>query len=478
MKSKKKSPLLILIGVLVILCGIYVLLKLQSSGDAAADEESAENDVIYEIAADNIEQLSFYIADEEYTFLQEDSSWTLKGYDDYPVDSDQIGNLTGAISSVKANRTLEDVDDLSEYGLENPTDVVTIIDTDGNETTISIGDTNISTSDCYIYLNDEKETVYTVSGDLATVFSGSLMNFAKSEAIPTFNASNITMLTVSANDASYTLAPADDGTSNWIMTDQDGNQTEVSSANVSNLTSTASGITYSGYEEYNCQDYSLYGLDQPQAVIKITYTAEEDTSTSEEDAETETVLKEVEFHIGNQNDNEEYYVNLNGSTEVHTISAETIDAFLSIDAATMVNLSYSSSNLSDLEQLTVTYQGETHSFTSNEVETGSDSEDSDSDDDESDTQTVYLKDGEEIDTLTFSSFFNEMTSMEAQRITTDEPVQEAELTIEIQQTDGTTKILEYSVYDTNFYLVKRNDGNHYLVNKMKVKELLESYQGI
>ena len=96
--------------------------------------------------------------------------------------------LTDALAEVTANRTLTDVEDLSSYGLDEPEDVIQVTDQEDKVTEITVGDTNESTGDCYISLNEDSRTVYTVTGDLSTVFSGSLMNYAKEDDYPTIPA--------------------------------------------------------------------------------------------------------------------------------------------------------------------------------------------------------------------------------------------------------------------------------------------------
>ena len=47
-----------------------------------------------------------------------------------------------------------------------------------------------------------------------------------------------------------------------------------------------------------------------------------------------------------------------------------------------------------------------------------------------------------------------------------------------QKSDGSEINVEYYSYDTNFYLVLRQDGKKYLVNKMNVREMFNAYEAI
>ena len=56
-----------------------------------------------------------------------------------------------------------------------------------------------------------------------------------------------------------------------------------------------------------------------------------------------------------------------------------------------------------------------------------------------------------------------------------QPSGEADLSINFYKEGGTDVTVEYYSYDTNFYLVVDSKGNHMLVNKMDVRELLEAF---
>ena len=74
---------------------------------------------------------------------------------------------------MEADRVLENVDDLTEYGLDSPSNSVTVTTDDGT-TKFNIGDENTSTNQYYIAKDDEDSTVYVVSSSTVTPFMNSL----------------------------------------------------------------------------------------------------------------------------------------------------------------------------------------------------------------------------------------------------------------------------------------------------------------
>ena len=65
--------------------------------------------------------------------------------------------------------------------------------------------------------------------------------------------------------------------------------------------------------EYNCADFSRYGLEEPATVVTVRYTEEEETE--------EATVKTLVFEFGNKNEEESgTYVRINGSPYVYTMT--------------------------------------------------------------------------------------------------------------------------------------------------------------
>ena len=475
MKKKKIIPMIILLAVIAALLIIYFLLKNYNQEQEKKEEEEAENDVVISFEEDNIKNLSFLISEKRVSFTRNEDGWVYDDDEQFPVDDDQMKVLTDALAEVTANRTLTDVEDLSSYGLDEPEDVIQVTDQEDNVTEITVGDTNESTGDCYISLNDDSQTVYTVTGDLATVFSGNLMNYAKGDDYPTITGGNIERITVTGGENPFTLEKSEDSTSGWILTDASGNQIDAGSSYVSTLQSAVAGFTYTNYYEYNCTDPGKYGLDQPYSILTVDYTeaaSEEETDESDE-GETEKVNRQMVLRIGDENEEGNRYVSIEGSTQVHGISVDSLNEILQPSGENMEDLSVSNVPVSSVDKLTVVYGDTTHDYEIKE-ETAENSGESE----EETTETVYYRDGEKTDSLSFSSFYNKAIGMTAQKTTQDDPSGTAEMQLSFQKSDGSVINVEYYSYDTNFYLALRQDGKKFLVNKMNVREMFNAYEAI
>ena len=97
---------------------------------------------------------------------------------------------------MEADRVLKKVDDLTEYGLDSPSNTVTVDTSDGT-TKFNIGDENTSTNQYYISKDDDDSTVYVVAADTVTPFMKSLYDYAQGEDFPTIDSSTVKKVQVS-----------------------------------------------------------------------------------------------------------------------------------------------------------------------------------------------------------------------------------------------------------------------------------------
>lgn len=192
--------------------------------------------------------------------------------------------------------------------------MITLGLSDGTEQVLTIGDNNESTGNDYLMLADSDSTVYTVSSDIRAAIYDGLYDYAVSEELPAITQTNITGLAFTSADTSYMLYEEDDV---WkVESDEvkDNANTDITSE----LAAQISGLYYVDYLEHNCEgeDLAQYGLAEPSATLTITY--EEDES-----ARSRTIK------IGDTDSEGNYYTQLSGSTEVHTIASGMVEPFLS-----------------------------------------------------------------------------------------------------------------------------------------------------
>ena len=289
--KKKSVNLITAVGVLVVLSGAYVGVKAYVAKQEAADTESAEeeNPEIISIASADVKSIKFVIDKKEVTFEKDGDSWVKSDETGFPVDQDKIDTLVSSLNSIKAERTLENVEDASEYELDQPDNTITVTTEDGETTVIQLGMENDSTSQEYIDLNKDSSTVYVVSNSTFSSFEGTLYDFAKSGVFPTVDSSTVSKISVDGKDSSYVVEK--DKNNFWNITG-DGETEKADSAKATSLASTLSSVAYASYVNYNCaeDELSQYGLDKPYAEITVDYQekVEKESTDDENEAEEDT----------------------------------------------------------------------------------------------------------------------------------------------------------------------------------------------
>ena len=304
--KKKSVNLITAVGVLVVLSGAYVGVKAYVAKQEAADTESAEeeNPEIISIASADVKSIKFVIDKKEVTFEKDGDSWVKSDETGFPVDQDKIDTLVSSLNSIKAERTLENVEDASEYELDQPENTITVTTEDGETTVIQLGMENDSTSQEYIDLNKDSSTVYVVSNSTFSSFEGTLYDFAKSGVFPTVDSSTVSKISVDGKDSSYVVEK--DENNFWNITG-DGETEKADSAKATSLASTLSSVAYASYVNYNCaeDELSQYGLDKPYAEITVDYQEEVEKESTDDKNEAENSAEEVPEASGDENQADE-----------------------------------------------------------------------------------------------------------------------------------------------------------------------------
>ena len=486
--KNKTVKMILAVAVLAVCCGAYAGVKTYVSHQEQkeSEAESEENTSVFTASADDIKSLDFMVDDTETTFEKKDDSWVKKDDTDFPVNQSTLDSAASSVTSVESDRVLEDVDDLAEYGLDSPANTIKIVtkseDEDGDDTTTTlyVGDENSSTSQYYVRKDDDEKTVYLVDSSCVEPFTKTLYDYAQMEDFPAISSTDtITKISVDG-DNSYELKK-DADTSVWSVS-ANGEEDKADSATVSSLVSSFGSMAYNSMADYKCEDKSKYGLDKPYSTITVDY--QEKVETSDDNAETsdsetpdstettEMVDKQLTILVGNEADDSNRYVMVNDSNEVYTMSEETLSALTDKTEEDFWDMTVSYVSVNSLASLKVNYQGTDYKVNA--------SRETSTDEDGNDTETVtYKLDGADLNETTFTTFYNKLINMAAQKRLTEkyDPDGDAELTVTFTEEDGDTLEVSYYSYDTNYYAAVV-DNKVYLVNKMNVKELFTAFESV
>ena len=535
--KKKTVKLVSAVVVLGVLCAAYEGVNFYVTSQE--EKETEENDTsvdLVSLEADDITAVSFTADQNEVEFDKKDDSWTEKSDANFPVNQDTVDSAVKGVASLTADQEISDVEDMSQYDLDNPQNTITLTTADG-DTSLQIG-MESSNNQYYVKKEDDDKNVYLVSSSSIEPFMGTLYDFAESGTFPSVTSATITDVKVDKENGYEITQDAD----NLFWNVSDGKTTEkADTTKAGTVTSAIGSLTYDKFVDYNCTDDSKYGFDDPYAVITVKYTEEEavesdedseestdadteesttdeaaadtsedadasDEDSSEDEQETQTVEKTITIYVGDET-GDDRYVKVDDSKEVYTITKDSLTDILDSTMSDFYNLSVSYVSVNDLDSLEVQSADGDHTInvvtetvkaededttddtdsdttdessteTSDESSTDTDSSDeSSSDDEEETTTTTYKLDGEDLDESTFTTFYNKLINMTAQERLTEEytPEGDSTYTFIFKDTDGKETTVKYYEYDTNFYAAVVED-KVYLVNKMNVKDLDEAYQ--
>lgn len=535
--KKKTVKLVSAVVVLGVLCAAYEGVNFYVTSQE--EKETEENDTsvdLVSLEADDITAVSFTADQNEVEFDKKDDSWTEKSDANFPVNQDTVDSAVKGVASLTADQEISDVEDMSQYDLDNPQNTITLTTADG-DTSLQIG-MESSNNQYYVKKEDDDKNVYLVSSSSIEPFMGTLYDFAESGTFPSVTSATITDVKVDKENGYELTQDAD----NLFWNVSDGKTTEkADTTKAGTVTSAIGSLAYDKFVDYNCTDDSKYGFDDPYAVITVKYTEEEavesdedseestdadteesttdeaaadtsedadasDEDSSEDKQETQTVEKTLTIYVGDET-GDDRYVKVDDSKEVYTITKDSLTDILDSTMSDFYNLTVSYVSSNDLDSLEVQSADGDHTInivtetvkaededttddtdsdttdessteTSDESSTDTDSSDeSSSDDEEETTTTTYKLDGEDLDESTFTTFYNKLINMTAQERLTEEYTPEGDpaYTFIFKDTDGKETTVKYYEYDTNFYAAVVED-KVYLVNKMNVKDLDEAYQ--
>ena len=471
--KKKTVKLVSAVVVLGVLCAAYEGVNFYVTSQE--EKETEENDTsvdLVSLEADDITAVSFTADQNEVEFDKKDDSWTEKSDANFPVNQDTVDSAVKGVASLTADQEISDVEDMSQYDLDNPQNTITLTTADG-DTSLQIG-MESSNNQYYVKKEDDDKNVYLVSSSSIEPFMGTLYDFAESGTFPSVTSATITDVKVDKEN-SYELTQDAD---NLFWNVSDGKTTEkADTTKAGTVTSAIGSLAYDKFVDYNCTDDSKYGFDDPYAVITVKYT--------EDEQETQTVEKTLTIYVGDET-GDDRYVKVDDSKEVYTITKDSLTDILDSTMSDFYNLTVSYVSSNDLDSLEVQSADGDHTINivtetvkaEDEDTTDTDSSDeSSSDDEEETTTTTYKLDGEDLDESTFTTFYNKLINMTAQERLTEEYTPEGDpaYTFIFKDKDGKETTVKYYEYDTNFYAAVVED-KVYLVNKMNVKDLDEAYQ--
>lgn len=296
---KKKKSMYLLLAVLLILLLVYFGLQAYNKKQQEKESKKAEAEKVKvtDVDTDSMEELSYTNGSTTMDFTKKDGTWYVKDDQDFPLAQSSVESMVNSAGQLTAVRKLDDIDELSDYGLDQPQYTITLTNENGSKTELLVGN---ATGEDYYVKAEGKDTVYTIDSTLVQGLVFKLDDLLQMETFPAISASNITKVVITQNGTETTYKPED---------------------NEDAVDTIGGGLGAVSFKK--CVDYSLtddklsqYGLDEASRIkVAVTY---KDSSKAKQTAV---------FYIGKTmtEDNTVYhYVQLDGSKMVNLVAESTI----------------------------------------------------------------------------------------------------------------------------------------------------------
>jgi hypothetical protein len=467
-ERKKKRPhkhvrLFTLLFALVLLggsVGLYYYLSQTSTEEVPENVNTGGTVASYEDTEVQHVQITLRSGESWGMTLQDDGTYLMDG-EDWTVDSDAADDLllvTATISyeDVLTEDPTEYQDDLSEFGLDNPTVIASVTYTDGNAVTLRVGDASGDTDESWYYM--------TIDGDdrLLTIASGTVTELSREKALmhsvtqPTLHKARMDDITFADGNGNTILhwtlqgeITDSDASSSWQMVYPYTYPTDEES--MTNLRTNLSNLHLGAFVgEATEENLTTYGFDEPRFILTIHQAAGTTNTTDDDGAVTQTDWPESTFTLtvgGEKNDNVDYVL-VDGN--IYITSHFTLNVFMSAETLGTISRYPVLTAVGNLQSLTIADEnGETvYTITrearvteNNELET------------DSDGNTVYdvtcTQNGTEISYDTFEAAY---LRMETAKVTGKLPdgwssTEDARVTMTFVSSQGQTHVIRLIPYD-------------------------------
>ena len=470
---KRTQKLLCLLLALVLVSGAALAAVLLSpEGDETEGDPGVS---VLSLDADSVTQLGWTYEEESLSFLLEDDTWVYAEDSTFPLSTSRVEAALSALCDLTASRTIEEAEDLAQYGLEEPTCTVEVTAGDtttqlliGDETTMG-GERYLSTGDGNVYLVDE--------GFLDN-FQYGLYDLVVKETIPSMD--DVVRFTVEAETQTLDLYYLED--SGLAYSDEyvwfaasDGTYTALDSDLTQDLIEQVTLLSWGDCVDYKAGDEALaeYGLAEPAATVTVQYieTVEVETDLTDDDGNPiydtqeneETFVLEIGSYTGSS-----CYARLAGSEMVYLIDATVCDSLLYTTADSLLPQDILLMDWDTVDSIDVTVDGATYTVVKSVQEVTDD-------DGSTSEETVWTLDGEEVALTSLLSSLNSLDSAGA--APTSEPQRSAQLSFLFHRNTETFPEVEliFYEYDSTTCLVSLNGEIRLTAAREDVDGLAEDF---
>lgn len=436
----RSKRLMILLAVLAVCCiAAFAALRFQERQERI--ETSGE--VVLEIDSGAVQTLSWTYEGETLSFHR-DGDWLYDGDEAFPVDGEKVDELLETFQAFAASFVIEEVEDLGQYGLDDPVCAIAL-GTGEKDYEILLGGFSAMDAQRYVSIGDGK--VYLAASDPLDQFDAELRDMIDHDDIPALD--QVTRIQFDGAER-YTVTYEEDSTASWCgedvyFTQRDGKTLPLDTGRVEDYLHNISYLAPNNYVTYHADEEELasYGLDDPELTVTVEYTAADGAEESSgtlilhvsRDPEERLAAQEDGAGETEEEETVTAYLRVGDSQIVYQITSEDYRELMAASYNDLRHQEVLSADFGDIWQIEATLEGASHTLTAQ-----GEGED-----------RTWLYQGEEVDV---SALQEALESLSADSFTDERPSQRQEIALTVYLDNDAFPQVEVELY--------RWDGEHCL----------------
>lgn len=463
---KKARKICALLGVLLVICVAAFVISRQEE-----EKENIRNSdaVILAIDGESVTALSWEYGETSLAF-HKDGKWLYDEDEAFPVNEEKIGDLLEQFAEFAVSFEIEDVEDISQYGLDSPVCTIRIAAGE-QEYEILLGTYSTMDEERYVSIGDGK--VYLVSHDPLENYEVELRDMIKHDEIP--GLSDATAIQF-AGTQNYEILYEEESPNTYCPDDVYFTEgLPLDSTLVNAYLNTVDGVGLNEYVSYNVTEEKLaeYGLDNPDLTITVNYPVETE--------EGETVTETFVLYLGRNKEELEAALKTEDENEIYSVSAYArvgdspiVYEITSLEYRNLTKNSYQdlrhkevlTASFEDIYQIDITLEGVDHTFTSAETEDGN--------------AIWHYREDEELNISSLKSAISAIAAADAESFTEEDPAGKEEISFTVylnQENHPQIKVQLYR-YDGEDCLAVVDGKTVSRVPRSEVVDLMEEVNSI
>ena len=172
MKKKQRQMIGMLLALVVLAAAFLGIRQYNKNASSATSTTEDIQETVLDVNSDDVTSFSYVYEGETYAFEKEDDTWYYTDDHSLNLNQERIKAMILKVAPLKADQVIENVTDMSQYGLANPERTIQY-ETADRSVIINVGNLNSMTSQYYIAFPSEMK-VYVVATNVVTGFNYTL----------------------------------------------------------------------------------------------------------------------------------------------------------------------------------------------------------------------------------------------------------------------------------------------------------------